>query len=665
MNVDTLEYLRTNREVLALAMRAARIGVWSRDLPDGQVWWSPELEEIFGLAPGAFGVRYGDYVALILEDDRDYIDRAVAEAIRDHADYRIEFRFRHASGEWRWMEGRGRAVYDESGTPQSLYGIGMDITRQKDVRIDHAFASAIVASSDDAIVGKTLQGVIKSWNRGAEQIFGWTAEEAIGQSIEIIIPADHLDEERDILQRLARGERIDHFETIRRTKDGRLLDISLTVSPVRDETGRIVGASKIARDVTEQKRARAERDDLLAREQYARARAEEASRLKDEFLATVSHELRTPLSAIVGWAQLLAEGRLDAERTRYAAEVLERNARAQTQLINDLLDVSRIITGKLRLNIGLTMPAAVIVSALESLKPSADAKGIAIQTTMDTGAGPIMGDGARLQQVVWNLVSNAIKFTPRGGRVEVRLEAVPSSIVLSVSDTGPGIAPEILPHVFDRFRQGEAGPTRTHGGLGLGLAIVRHIVELHGGTVSAVSPGSSGGATFTVTLPAHSSIPSGAFPASSDPHHGGEPEGARVPLESTPRLDGLRIALVDDEPDARTLLRTVLQERGAEVREASSARAGFDLVRDWRPNALVSDIGMPGEDGYDLVRRIRTAELQAGDAPIPAVALTAYARSEDRMRALIAGYQMHVAKPIDPAELVLVVAGLVRTAPAH
>ena len=460
MNFDALESLRTNREVLALAMRAGRMGVWTRELPEGRVWWSPELEEIFGIAPGAFGGRYEDYQALLHVEDRAALDRAVAEAIRDHADYRVEFRFRHASGEWRWMEGRGRAVYADDGTPLTLYGIGMDITSQKEVRVEHAYASAIVASSDDAIVGKSLQGIIQSWNRGAEQIFGWTAEEAVGRSIEILIPPDHLHEEREILDRLARGERIEHFETVRQTKDGRRLDISLSVSPVRDDRGRIIGASKIARDVTEQKRARAEREDLLERERTARARAEEASRLKDEFLATVSHELRTPLSAIVGWARLLAEGHLDPERIRYAAEVLERNARAQTQLINDLLDVSRIITGKLRLTIGRTMPAAVIESALESLKPSADAKDIQIQTIMDVGAGPILGDATRLQQVVWNLVSNAIKFTPRGGRVEVRLQAAPSAIVLAVSDTGPGIAPEVLPHVFDRFRQGEAGTTR-------------------------------------------------------------------------------------------------------------------------------------------------------------------------------------------------------------
>jgi len=657
MNLPTAAHDdRSSREVLALAMRAGHMGVWTRDFADDRVWWSPELEEIFGLAPGTFDGTYATYESLIHEDDRPAAREAVERAVRDHADYAIDFRFRHSSGEWRWMEGRGRAVYDEQGRPQMLYGIGMDVTRYKDVRIDHAFASAIVASSDDAIVGKTLQGVIKSWNQGAERIFGYTASEAIGQSIELIIPPDHRHEERDILRRLARGERIEHFETVRRAKDGRLVDVSLTVSPVRDETGRIVGASKIARDVTEQKRTRAEREELLEREQTARTRAEEASRLKDEFLATVSHELRTPLSAIVGWARLLADGSLDAEQTRRAAEVMDRNARAQTQLIDDLLDVSRIITGKLRLNIGRVHPAAVIESALDSVKPSADAKQIRLRTVIDRDAGAISGDSARIQQVIWNLVSNAIKFTPRGGEVEVRLSGGPSMVEITVSDTGQGIGPEMLPHVFERFRQAEAGTTRTHGGLGLGLAIVRHIVELHGGTVGATSEGEGRGARFTVRLPSWSGVPSepAALPIVPARDAG---ESPRMPLEQTPRLDGLKIVLVDDEMDARAMLREVLERRGAEVREAGSAREALALVEEWRPSVLVSDIGMPGTDGYELIRQVRSRET---DSRVPAVALTAYARSEDRMRALLAGYQMHVAKPIDPAELILVIAGLVR-----
>ncbi len=652
------EKLRGNGHVLALAMGAGRMGVWTRDIASGRTWWSPELLEIYGMAAGEFDGRFETIRERIHPDDRETVDAEIDRAIANRSDYVVEFRFRHASGEWRWIEGRGRVVCDGAGHPHTLYGVAMDVTRHKDVRIGHAFASAIVASSDDAIVGKTLQGVIRSWNRGAERLFGWTASEAIGRSIEIIIPPDHLDEEREILRRLARGERIEHFETIRRTKDGRLLDISLTVSPVRDESGRIVGASKIAHDITEQKRARAERDDLLAREQDLRARAEEASRLKDEFLATVLHELRTPLSAIVGWARLLAEGHLDAERERYAAEVIERNARAQTQLINDLLDVSRIVTGKLRLNIGRAMPAAVIESALESLRPTADARGIRLETTLDRTAGPITGDATRLQQVIWNLVSNAIKFTSRGGRVEVHLERAPGQITVRVSDTGQGISPEMLPHVFDRFRQGEGGTTRAHGGLGLGLAIVRHIVELHGGRVTAKSAGENQGSVFTVVLPLLSGVPASGFAPAPALEVRGEPEGPLIALERTPRLDDVRVVLVDDEDDSRAMLREVLERRGAEVRDASNAHDAYELVTDWRPAVLVSDIGMPGEDGYELVRRIRAQE-RGGETLVPAVALTAYARSEDRMRALLAGYQMHVAKPIDPAELVLVIAGLV------
>jgi PAS domain S-box-containing protein len=524
-----------------------------------------------------------------------------------------------------------------------------DISGRRRGEREHAYLAAIVTSSNDAIVSKTLDGIITSWNAGAERMFGFSAAEAVGQSISIIIPPDRLDEEREVLSRLRRGERIENYETIRRTREGRMIHASLTISPVKDESGRIIGASKIARDITE-------RQNLLDAERAARTRAEEASRLKDEFLATVSHELRTPLNAILGWAHLLRDGNLDAEKTRHAIEVVERNARTQAQVIEDILDVSRIITGKLRLDVRMLMPMTVVESALESVRPTAEAKGVHLHSVLDPNAGPITGDSSRLQQVYWNLLSNAIKFTPRGGRVEVRLERINSHIEISVSDTGEGISHDFLPHVFDRFRQADASSSRTTGGLGLGLAIVRHLVELHGGLVTAHSLGKGHGATFTVRLPLRPLRSADAKEMSVHPRVDAH---AMPDLSGAPRLRDVRVLVVDDEPDARELLRIVLEECGAEVRDAGSVRQALELVRQWSPNVIVSDIGMPGEDGYDLIRQVREWESASGTR-IPAVALTAYARVEDRMRALRAGYQVHLSKPIEPMEFVLVVAGAIQ-----
>ncbi len=339
-----------------------------------------------------------------------------------------------------------------------------------------------------------------SWNPAAERILGYTAAEAIGQNIRLIIPHDRWPEEDDVLARIGRGERVDHFETVRRAKDGQLLNISLTVSPIRDRSGKIVGASKVARDITERKRAEAELERLLALEKQSRQQAEEASRLKDEFLAVVSHELRSPLNAITGWASLLLMRPLD-EQTKHAIETILRNAQTQTQLVADLLDVSRIVTGQLRLNVRSFQLIPVIEAAIEVVRPAADAKSIRIETILDPSAGPVAGDPDRMQQIFWNLLSNAVKFTPRGGRIQVRLQRINSHVEVAVSDTGRGVDPKLLPHIFERFRQGDSSTTREHGGLGLGLAIVRHLVELHGGVVNAYSDGAGKGTEFIVQLP--------------------------------------------------------------------------------------------------------------------------------------------------------------------
>ena len=392
--------------------------------------------------------------------------------------------------------------------------------------------------------------------------------------------------------------------------------------------------------------------------EYARLyrEAQETSRLKDEFLATVSHELRTPLTPILAWVSQLRRRRLDPARTARALEAIERSARAQARLVDDLLEVSRIIGGKLRLDIRPMRLASAIEAAIEAMRPAAAAKNIRVVTSLDPRIELIWGDPERLQQAVWNLVSNAIKFTPEGGRVDVRLECVGSHLELTVRDTGRGIAPEFLPYLFERFRQADPSSTRALGGLGLGLAIVRHLVELHGGTVEAESAGEGMGTTLRVRMPFRVA-----------PHGASGPERTHEVAAETPAggefapLGGLRVLVVDDEPDTCDVLEAVLREAGAEVRTCRSAAAALAEIETWWPDVLLSDIGMPGEDGYALIRSIRVQEAQHGRA-IAAVALTAYARLEDRRKALSAGFQMHVPKPIDGDELIAVVARVVQAA---
>jgi PAS domain S-box-containing protein len=381
--------------------------------------------------------------------------------------------------------------------------------------------------------------------------------------------------------------------------------------------------------------------------------AQEANRMKDEFLATLSHELRTPLTAILGWSSMLRAGQLDPESAQRAFEAIERNAKSQRQIIEDLLDVSRIITGKLRLDLREVEPAQLIDAAIEAVRPAAEAKGVRIRKLTNHAGGTLTGDPSRLQQVLWNLLSNAVKFTPGEGAVEIRLERTRSHVEISVSDTGQGIDPEFLPYVFDRFRQADSTTTRRHGGLGLGLAIVRHLVELHGGTVRAESGGRAQGATFTVALP----LAQDFRPQRLEARAASSFDENRFSLECPERLDSLRILVVDDEADMRELLRTVLSKCGAEVSLAASVSEALEIFRQSGADLLISDIGMPQEDGYELIKRIR--ELPEG-RDVPAVALTAYARAEDRLRTLRSGYQMHVAKPVELAELVAVVASLVK-----
>ena len=505
-----------------------------------------------------------------------------------------------------------------------------------------AHLAAIIQSSDDAIVSKDLNGIITSWNPAAERMFGYSDEEAVGNSIRIIIPDDRRDEESEVIASVTRGEVVDHCETVRRRKDGSFIDISLTVSPIRDSAGTIVGASKVARDITERKRlVEAEHAQLLRERSFQT----EANRIKDQFLATLSHELRTPLNAIVGWSEMLLGGNLNDQETALGLRTIDRNARAQVQLVDDLLDVSRIVSGKMRLQLIPVDLVEIAKAAMDVVRPAAGAKKIKLTGEWRTADVFVQGDPDRLQQVAWNLLSNAVKFTPARGRVTVIVEADEDGTGrLIVEDSGVGIPGRFLPHVFDRFKQEDGSLTRSHGGLGLGLAIVRHIVELHGGTVAVESAGENKGATFAVELPSVS--------AQRQPNAGLE-QGT-----GDERLEGVRVLVTDDQRDDRELLSMILGRQGAAVRTASSSVEALEVLRSWKPDVLVSDVAMPVEDGYTLIGRVRQLSDPAV-AGIPAIAVTAHARLADRRRALEAGFEYHIAKPIDRMRLIDAVASAV------
>jgi PAS domain S-box-containing protein len=990
---------------LRFALHAADMGTWDWDLRTNSVRWSDNLEQLHGLPPGTFDGTFESYTREIHPDDRERVLHALNRAVAGEAAHEIEYRIVRPDGTIQWVEGKGRVEHGADGRPLMMTGVCMNVTPRKEAELARVEAleqsshasqrlAAIVESSKDAIVSKDLNGTIMSWNRGAEQMFGYTAAEVIGRSIKVIIPASRLPEEDIVLAHIRAGEPVE-METVRQHKDGHHIDISLVVSPVRDGQGRIVGASKIARDIGARERDEAERAELhrrlttlvaasatlldspesesvreatvsLAREllvadgyavwmsgpehrwrvvksegvsstfanrvidsyrgrppsptaifteplgitdvsaqpmvdeqlaayiqegiksmlvcpmrlgtersgtlvfyyrtprafsdvdvetaqalaniasaamttvdlyeqqrrlgdvtesarrqasfladatsvlsrsldyeqtlaaiarlavpeiadwctvhvigrtgqlerlavahvdneraedvrrlqeQYpadpespdgvhavvrtgkpvmmttiprerivaaardsehlrlldvlapcsymcvplnsssgtigaltflyaesgrhytesdlafaqnvaARAalaidnafsyrRAYEANRLKDEFLTTLSHELRTPLNAILGYAQMLSMRVLNGDRQSKAVTVLTRNAESLRQIIDDMLDVSRITSGKLRLNVQSVQVEDILRNAVASVQPAADAKGVALEIVVEPHVAAVWGDPDRLQQIVWNLLSNAVKFTPRGGHVEVSLRSSDESIDISVKDDGQGIDPAFLPHIFERFRQADSRFSREHGGLGLGLSIVHELVELHGGTVTAVSAGAGTGATFTVRLPTILATARGSL--MDEKVQVVTPAGAVTMLPD--RLAGARLLAVDDEEDALGLLRVILESAGAEVTTAGSAQRALELLGHATYDALIADIGMPRMDGLELIRSIRRT-LPPPVNRLPAAALTAYARSEDRATALASGFQLHIAKPVNPSELVTAVATL-------
>jgi len=559
------------------------------------------------------------------------------------------------------------AMRDAQGELVGFAKVTRDLTQRRaheeDLRrSEERFRLLVEGVAEYAIFMLDPNGRVATWNSGAERIKGYTAGDIIGQHFSIFYPEDARQSgwpDHELQMAAETGRFIDSGWRLR--KDGTTFWANVTITALRDDTGQLLGYVKLTRDLTDAKRVEAmetvnrQREELLDAERNARMTAQRATRLKDEFLATLSHELRTPLSAILGWTQVLIRGEASKgpDEHKRAIEVIDRNARAQVKLIDDLLDLSRVMTGKLRLDLHQVSFAGIVEAAVDSAKPSADVKGIRLKAILGSSQDIVSADSARLQQVVWNLLTNAIKFTPKGGQVQVLLQRVNSHLELSVSDTGIGIPANYLPHVFDRFSQKDSSTTRAFGGLGLGLAICKQLVELHGGAIRAASQGEGKGATFSVQLP----LSIVQLHNQSAPRIHPTAETQPGEMVSLPRLEGVHVFVVDDEPDARDLLRTVLEDQGAKVTSFASAEDALAALKTSKPTVLVCDIGMPQMDGYQLIRTLRAAESRR--ERIPALALTAFARAEDRKRSLIAGYQAHLAKPFDVGELILVVADLV------
>lgn len=592
-------------------------------------------------------------------DDQPRMIAAIHEAIEKKGVFELEHRIIRADGAPGWVFSRAVPILDTNGQIAEWVGAARDVTdrRQERDKLAHLIHTSererrlyqtILSNTPDFVYVFDLNHRFIYANHALLTMWGRTWDEAIGKTcLELGYEPWHAEmHDHEIEQVIATRQAIRGEVPFTGTYGRRIYDYIFV--PVLGASGEVEAIAGTTRDVTERKHSEDALREAADHDQAARLQAEATSRMKDEFLAVVSHELRTPLTSILGWSNILQFGAAGPERSRKAVQTIERNARTLTQIIDDLLDVSRIISGKLRLDIKRLNPLLLAQSAVETLRPAAAAKGVDLRPVVSaSNLGIISGDADRLQQILWNLVSNAIKFTPREGLVEVQLERSDSQVEITVRDSGSGIKPEFLPFVFDRFRQSDASTTRSHGGLGLGLAIVRHLVELHGGTVHAESPGDGKGAIFTVRLPAAAACESRGrdrSPAAGE---------ALKAIEYPERLDGIKVLIVDDETDSAEVLKMMLSQCGAQVTAAGSAGDALNAIQDNSFDLIVSDIGMPEMDGYELMKAVR----EQGKTT-PAVALTAYARAEDRLRALRAGYQMHVTKPVEYAELITVLSSL-------
>jgi PAS domain S-box-containing protein len=648
--------LRESEERHRRLIETAYEGIWTIDAAGRTTYVNQRMADLLGYAPTEMMGRV--HTDFMWEEDRPKGDvemdrrRQGTAAVWDQ-------RYRRKDGGELWTVASCSTLHDADGKFVGALGMFTDITDRKRAEAGlraseerlHLTADAIPALIAYVDAQRRYQFV----NAAYGDWFGVVPERMAGRPLSEVVGDAAYAERRPQIDRVLSGESVRFQCPMPHARLGRR-ETETSYVPDAGEDGSVRGFVVLVYDVTERMEAEREREQLLASEQAARAEAERASRMKDDFLATLSHELRTPLNAILGWSQILANGTKDVDDLSEGLRTIERNARAQTQIIEDLLDMSRIVSGKIRLDVQRLDLAAVVQAAVDTMRPAADAKGVRLQVVIDPKVATVSGDPGRLHQVFWNLISNAIKFTPKAGRVQVLLERVNSHLEFSVIDTGEGIRAEFLPSVFDRFKQGDASTTRRHGGLGLGLSIVRQLVELHGGSVRAASPGEGRGATFTVTLPL---MP---VHAEHDAEHERRHPQAEASLtlalpDDCSKLKGVRVLVVDDEADSRALVKRLLEDCEASVVAVASAAEAMEVAQRVRPDVLVSDIGMPGEDGYSLIQRVRALGPDNGGS-VPALALTAYARAEDRVRAVRAGFQTHVVKPVEPAELITMVASL-------
>jgi PAS domain S-box-containing protein len=646
--------LRNSGERLSLALAAAQLGDWSWDVATDLVMFSEQAAKIFGIPPGPY-MTWTQMQTLLHEEDRERARLQLEQAIAEHRDYDIEYRVIQPNGAKRWVAAKGRVQHGPSEHVIGMLGVVQDITDRKQAEQEREHLLAREQSANQTLqrfIERTPTAVVML-DQEMRYLFAshrWMQEYAptytdLRGLSHYEVMGDVPEHWREVHQRCLAGatERCEEDYYVRADGSGHWL--YWEILPWYTSGGDIGGIILFVENITERKQANQERENLLERERAAREAAETANRVKDEFLAVLSHELRSPLNPILGWSRLLQTRKLDAIKTTEALKVIERNAKLQSELIEDLLDISRILSGKLSLNVGSVDLTATIQAAVETIRLAAEAKSIEIQTELELDIGHVSGDASRLQQVIWNLLSNAIKFTPQGGRIEIRLQQLGAYAQIFVRDTGKGIAPDFLPYVFDSFCQADSSITRQFGGLGLGLAIVRHLIELHGGTVQADSSGEGQGATFTVKLP--------LLLSQSPVEQDGEP------IEQSLELNGIKVLVVDDDTDTREFIAFLLEQSGASVMSVASASEVLTVLPQFKPDVLLSDIGMPQIDGYMLLQQVRTLSSEMG-GQTPAIALTAYAGEINYQQAIAAGFQRHIAKPVEPDMLIEAISDLAR-----